>query len=151
MSSKLVRKLLHQTSELEAEKTEATDPAKVKGSKKRKRPTTSDETTVSVDKNDLLQRHIESKIRLDQTIKSRSKLASNKSVTRVEKERKTRAKLRSKALQVDAGIGNSRGSSSQKARKRHEPTFNKKRHEAEKKEKMLRDIAKLLKKRTKKR
>jgi hypothetical protein len=85
-------------------------------------------------------------IRMDRTISSRGKHVSKQSKDRVEGERKKKSKLQTKALQVDGGVGNSRGSSYQKSHEHHEPTYNKKRHEAEKKEKMLRDIAKLLKK-----
>lgn len=140
MSSKLVRKLLQQTSELESFEKSAETKS---GAKKRKR----EETTVHLDKKELLQRHIQSKIRLDRTIHARGKQVSKDSLERVRKDRKKQEKLRTKALQFDGGVvGNSRGSSYQKAHQRHEPTFNKKRHETEKKENMLKDIAKLLKK-----
>ena len=142
MSTNLVRKLLQQTSELECfEAAKRADTTS--GAKKRKRR---DETTVCLDKKELLQRHIQSKIRLDRTIRARGKHISKESVNRDEKEWKKQSKLRSKALQFDGGVGNSRSSSYQKAHQIHEPTFNKKRHQAEKKEKMLKDIAKILKK-----
>jgi len=145
MSSKLVRKLLQQTGELENGES-SKDSDQKKGAKKRKRAIDGDEAAVPVDKSELLQLHIQSKIRLDGKISASGKHASKQSSDRVEKERKKQSKLRSKAVQMDGGVGNSRGSSYQKAHTRHEPTFNKKRHRAEKKEKMLRDIAKLLKK-----
>lgn len=140
MSSKLVKKLLQQTSELESD-----ESAKEKSlSKKRKRAVDHNETPVTMDKNELLQRHIQSKIRLDRTLSSRG--ASRQSVDRVEKERTKQSKLRLKALRLDGGVGNSRGSSYQKTHEHHEPTFNKRRNREEKKKKMLQDIAKLLKK-----
>ena len=140
MSFKLVKKLLQQTEELERE--ELTNQGNV--SKKRKRADMTEATVVPLTKNELLQRHIQSKIRLDQTLSARSS-ASKQTVDRLEKERKKQLKLRSKAS-TDGGVGNSRGSCYQKSHQHHEPTFNKKRHREEKKEKMLRDIAKLLNK-----
>jgi hypothetical protein len=142
MSSKLVKKLLQQTEELESE--EFTSGGKSVTSKKRKRVTDRDETPVPLTKNKLLQLHIQSKIRLDQTLNAHN--ASNQTVDRVEKERKKQSKLRAKAQQMDGGVGNSRGSSYQKSHEHHQPTFNKKRNQEEKKVKMLRDIAKLISK-----
>ena len=143
MSAKLVKKLLQQTGELDliVEETE-----EKKSSKKRKRPAENDdEAAVPVDKEKLLQFHVQSKIRLDRAINTHGKVEKG-SVERLEKERKRQSKLRSKAIQQPGGVGNSRSSSFQKTHQKHEPTFHKKTHQAEKKEKMLRDIAKLLKK-----
>jgi hypothetical protein len=132
MSFKLVKKMIQQTEELE----ELTNQGHL--SKKRKRA--KEEVVVPLTKNELLQRHIQSKIRLDQTLSARSS-ASKQTVDRLEAQRKKQSKLRSKAI-----VGNSRGSAYQKSHEHHEPTFNKKRHREEKKERMLRDIAKLLNK-----
>jgi hypothetical protein len=136
MSFKLVKKLIQQTEDLE----ELTNQGHL--SKKRKRA--EEEVVVPLTKNELLQRHIQSKIRLDKTLSAGSS-ASKQTVDRIEAQRKKQSKLRSKAI-VEGGVGNSRGSAYQKSHEHHEPTFNKKRHREEKKEKMLRDIAKLLNK-----
>jgi hypothetical protein len=136
MSFKLVKKMIQETEELE----ELTYQGHL--SKKRKRA--KEEVVVPLTKNELLQRHIQSKIRLDQTLSARSS-ASKQTVDRLEAQRKKQSKLRSKAI-VKGGVGNSRGSAYQKSHEHHEPTFNKKRHREEKKERMLRDIAKLLNK-----
>lgn len=148
MSFKLVRKLIQQTGELEAAN-ETTDELDKRPNKRRRNDdnsTTTDSKPLS--KHELLQLHIQQKIRIDQVISSRGQEASQKSLNRVAKNQKKQAKLRSKAVasNVNGGVGNTRGSSSQKLSGRHEPTFNKKRYQEEKKEKTLRDIAKLLKK-----
>lgn len=146
MSAKLVRKLLKQTSELDFTE-DKTDGSAFKGSKKRKRP--KEEQVAPVDTKKLLQLHVQTMIRVDNVIEARGE-ADQRSLERLQKERKTQSKLRSKAKHIDGGVGNSRGSSSQKSRPVHVPTINKKRYAQEKKEKTLRDIAKLLKKTKKK-
>lgn len=146
MSAKLVRKLLQQTSEFDFTKKKSESAGK--GSKKRKPPL--EESSVVVDKKVLLQRHVQSMIRVDNAIEARGE-SGQRSLERLQKERKTHSKLRSKYSQhVDGGVGNSRGSSSQKSRPMDVPTFNKKRYAQEKKEERLRAIAKLLKKTKKK-
>jgi hypothetical protein len=146
MSAKLVRKLLQQTSEFDFTKKKSESAGK--GSKKRKRPL--EESSVVVDKKELLQRHVQSMIRVDNAIEARGE-SGHRSLERLQKESKAQSKLRSKHSQhVDCGVGNSRGSSSQKSRPLHLPTFNKKRYVQEKKDEKLRAIAKLLQKTKKK-
>ena len=60
-----------------------------------------------------------------------------------------KAKKRRKKLQAETVVGNSRSSSSQ-LRLPSLPTFNKKRYKKEQEEKRLKEIAKLLKKQSKK-
>jgi hypothetical protein len=146
MSAKLVRKLLKQTSELDFTE-DKTDGSASKGSKKRKRP--KEESEAPINTKELLQLHVQSMIRVDSAIEARGE-AGQRSLERLQKKRKTHSKLRFKAKHIDGLVGNSRGSSSQKPRPVHVPTINKKRYAEEKKEKTLRDIAKLLKKTKKK-
>ena len=146
MSSNLVRRLLKQTSELNFTD-DKTDGSASKGSKKRKRP--KEKPVAPVDTKELLRLHVQSMILVDSAIEARGE-AGQRSLERIQKERKRHSKLRSKAVRIDGGVGNSRGSSSQKSRPVHVPTINKKRYEQEKKEKTLRHIAKLLKKTKKK-
>ncbi len=89
MSFKLVKKMIQETEELE----ELTYQGHL--SKKRKRA--KEEVVVPLTKNELLQRHIQSKIRLDQTLSARSS-ASKQTVDRLEAQRKKQSKLRSKAI-----------------------------------------------------
>jgi hypothetical protein len=146
MSVKLVRKLLQQTSEFDF--TEKKSESATKGLKKRKRPL--EEAVLVVDKKELLQLHVQSMIRVDTAIEALG-VSGQRSLERLQKERKAHSKLRSKSSQnVDGGIGHSRGSSSQKSRPVHLPTFNSKQYAQEKKEERLRAIAKLLKKTKKK-
>lgn len=146
MSAKLVRKLLKQTSELDFTE-DKTDGSASKGSKKRKRP--KEEPEAPIDTKELLQLRVQSMIRVDSAIEARGE-AGQWSLERLQKKRKAHSKLRFKAKRIDGLVGNSRGSSSQKSRPVHVPTINKKRYAEEKKEKTLRDIAKLLKKTKKK-
>jgi hypothetical protein len=146
MSSKIVRKQLLQQQTSAFDLTEKKSESAVKGSKKRKRPL--EEPAALVDKKELLRLHVQSMIRVDNAIEARGE-SGQKSLERLQKERKAHSKLRSKST-ADGGVGNSRGSSSQKSRPVHVPTFNKKRYAQEKKEERLRDIAKLLKKAKKK-
>lgn len=59
---------------------------------------------------------------------------------------KAEKKNKKKALEYRHEVGNTRSSSSKVARKAHLPTFNKKKYQAEKKAKTLKELAKLLKK-----
>lgn len=140
MSAKLVKKLLlQQASEFDASVDKKTVGAGSKkgATKKRKRSSTDKPGAAPVNKEDLLRLHVKSLQLLDYSFGD----SRDKSLHRLQKKQSKHS---------STVVGNSRSSSAQKARPAHIPTFNKKKHASEKKEKTLRDIAKLLKRSKKK-
>jgi hypothetical protein len=120
MSTKLVRKFLRNTSDLKKP-----DDKPVKLSKKKRKLQEEEQGTPATEQ-DVIDMHIKCLLAVDNSIATRSK-QSNK---RPKKER----------IGTNFGIGNSRGSAAQ-ASAVQEPTFDKKRHAKEKKQKSLQKIA----------
>lgn len=142
--------LQQQTNEFDAaliEKKEDAGTSSKKDKQKRKRAAADGELAQDVD---FFQLHVQNLLFLDQKV---SQLGSNsqKSLDRIqdghESQRKKRSKLRKKG---DSGIGNSRSSSSRNSKQKHGATFDKKKAEAAKQKKTMEDIAKMLKKSSKK-
>mmetsp|Transcript_18322 Transcript_18322/g.25835 ORF Transcript_18322/g.25835 Transcript_18322/m.25835 type:complete len:155 (+) Transcript_18322:136-600(+) len=149
MSKRLVRKLLQQTNELEASSSihqPPEDDADVKR-KKRRRAQKESEPVHEVD---YVQMHIQNMLDMDRAIHKKRK-NSQQSLSRLEETHRVQSKTRSKLVRKKsgAGVGNSRSSSSQKAKFKLEPTYDKKKAQAAKEKKTLEDIAKMLKKRSK--
>jgi hypothetical protein len=141
MSTKLVRRLLQQTSELDhgIKEEEITTKRKRRKLKKQIHEEPADEQEV-------VDWHLRSMLRLDQAIVSKG-AKGKESLQRIELEHQTENKSRKKVS--GAVVGNSR-SSSQQMKRTHEPTFDKKKDKKEKEEKRLKEIARLLKKGSKK-
>ena len=140
---KLVRKFLQEDDPIDD-----AEAQKQQTKKRRKRRRESQKEVATED--DLLQVTIQSMVNLDKAMttyvgKSDSK---NGAMKRINDEAR-KAKKRRRKLQAETVVGNSRSSSSQ-LRLPSLPTFNKKRYKKEQEEKRLKEIAKLLKKQSKK-
>eukprot|EP00531_Pseudo-nitzschia_arenysensis_P019703 CAMPEP_0116146286 /NCGR_PEP_ID=MMETSP0329-20121206/17084_1 /TAXON_ID=697910 /ORGANISM="Pseudo-nitzschia arenysensis, Strain B593" /LENGTH=149 /DNA_ID=CAMNT_0003642025 /DNA_START=21 /DNA_END=471 /DNA_ORIENTATION=- len=146
MSMKLVRKFLQ-------EDDPAVDAAAVASQKKkRKRRRDSDKEAATVaTKEEILQATVQSEHGLlDQAMTTFTGKTDSKNAAMQRMNEKAKiAKKRRKKLQRDTIVGNSRSSSSQ-LRLPSAPTFDKKRYKKEQEEKRLKEIAKLLKKQSKK-
>mmetsp|Transcript_7243 Transcript_7243/g.11424 ORF Transcript_7243/g.11424 Transcript_7243/m.11424 type:complete len:132 (+) Transcript_7243:121-516(+) len=130
MSSKSVRKLLRRANLEEG------------GSQKsrllkRKRKENSEQNPELMNDNALLQKNIESLLTLDRALEGKEE--RGKFILRARKKSK-----------VTTYVGNSRSSFAQAKNSKHEPTFNKRQYEEEKKKKTLEKVAKLLRKTKKK-
>jgi outer membrane protein OmpA-like peptidoglycan-associated protein len=143
MSTKLVRRLLQQTSELDHGIQEVDKNAEKRKKRKLKKLGVHEEPA---DEQEVVDWHIRSMLRLDQAIVSKSS-NGKESLQRIEREQQTENKRRKKVS--GEVVGNSR-SSSQQMKRTHEPTFDKKKDKKEKEEKRLKEIARLLKKGSKK-
>jgi hypothetical protein len=142
MSTKLVRRLLQQTSELDNGIQEEDKNA----AKRKKRKLKKQVHEEPADEQEVVDWHIRSMLRLDQAIVSKGS-KGKESLQRIEREQQAENKRRKK---VDgAVVGNSR-SSSQQMKRTHEPTFDKKKDKKEREEKRMKEIARLLKKGSKK-
>lgn len=144
MPSKLFKQVIQQGSaldELRSSKDSTSPNASQKSNRMKALITSVEEEPV---KKSALQSQVESMLFFDRAFSLRSE-STTKSLSRRRKdlEKKKRRKVKDP-------IGNSRSSSSSYARKAHVPTFNKKRHEAQKKIKDLNQLAKMLKKAKKK-
>jgi hypothetical protein len=133
MSSKLIKQAIQQVSKLD-EISSVKDTVKIKQKNKTTAP-----TPANVEKASLLESSVESILFYDKAFSDRSSSAS----TSLNQRQKAIGRKKSKKVQEP--IGNSRSSSSIYARKAHVPTFNKKRHVAQKKIKDLVELARMLK------
>ena len=138
MSSKLVKKLLHQTS---APLRRAEDAIDDRGLKRKSRSAPS---TAAKTKDELVQDHIQSMLRIDSLIESQSSKMAKRSFTRQSHELKRRQKERQAAKKTSTG--NTRGSSSIFSQQKYSRTYNKARDKKEKEEEYFNDIARALKK-----
>mmetsp|Transcript_17529 Transcript_17529/g.40048 ORF Transcript_17529/g.40048 Transcript_17529/m.40048 type:complete len:147 (-) Transcript_17529:99-539(-) len=138
MSSKLVKKLLHQTSAPLRRAEDATDD---RGLKRKSRSAPS--TTAAKTKDELVQDHIQSMLRMDALIDSQSSKTAKRSFTRQSHELKRRHKERQSAKKTSTG--NTRGSSSVFSQQKYSRTYNKTRDKKEKEEEYFNDIARALK------
>jgi|EP00979_Chaetoceros_neogracilis_P007771 hypothetical protein len=137
MSSKLLKSVIQRGSELD-------DIAASVGVKKRKGKwlkgvPKKNEDNSSGEQKSVLQNQVESMLFFDKAFSDRS-FAANSSASRRET-----SLLKKKSKKVKEQIGNSRSSSSVYARKAHVPTFNKRKHAAQKKIKDLKELARMLK------
>jgi hypothetical protein len=140
MSTKLVRRLLQQTSDLDFS-TKAVDE---KHKKTRKRKKADDRPPV--EQSEIIDQQVKNMLFLDREMANRGK-KKNDSMQRIQSQQRRERKMQNKSAGMV--LGNSRGASSQ-VRMAPEPTFNKKKYKKEKEENGLLAIAKLLKKNSKK-
>jgi hypothetical protein len=134
MSTKLVRKFLRNTSS----DWKQPDDKPVKLSKKKRKLLEEEQGTPATEQ-DVLDMHVKSLLAVDRSIATQSKASSKKGPRKDSKRPK---------IESDFGVGNTRGSAAQSTAV-HEPTFDKKRHAKQKKEKSLQKIARLLQKNAK--
>lgn len=137
MSTKIVRKLLQQTSELDYGIQEVDKNA----AKRKKRKLKKQVHEEPADEQEVVDWHIRSMLRLDQAIVSKGS-KGKESLQRIEREHQTENKRRKKVS--GAVVGNSR-SSSQQMKRTHEPTFDKKQAKEKNRLKEISKIARLLK------
>lgn len=141
MSMKLVRKFLQED--------DLVDTASQKKKRKRRRNAGKEAGTFATDE-DILQATVQSMVYLDQAMTTFTGKTDSKNVAMRRMNEKAKiAKKRRTKLQRDTIVGNSRSSSSQ-LRLPSVPTFDKKRYKKEQEEKRLKEIARLLKKQSKK-
>ena len=158
MSSKLVKKLLLQTTNNNSSPTSNNDGdydsgTYQDGSRKRKyksstitnTPTTPNEV---VTKEEMVNEHVQSLLRLDNLSQQYSSGTAHKSFDRLSSNMKRQAKERKVASK--SITSNSRSNSSSFTQKPHESRFDKKRDKVEKEEKYYGDLARALRKASKK-
>lgn len=133
MSTKVVRKLLQQTSGF-------TGAPLGESNKKRKR-----EERREVDEEALVKHHVQSMLALDRRF-----VGGNDRSKRVRQMNEKSKKATSRAKKSKGSIGNSRTSSSEFQQRKQERTVDKKLYKKEKEEERLRAIARLLEKTKKK-
>jgi len=134
MSSKLLKQFIQQASALDeiTDSKGSTPKVSQKASKLKSRNELAEEPKKSA-----LQSQLESMLFFDKAFSDRSG-STNKSLKRRQEN------LDKKTSKKKDPTGNSRSSSSISARKAHVPTFNKKTHEAQKKVKDMKQLAKML-------
>ncbi|KAL7495602.1 hypothetical protein ACHAWT_009597 [Skeletonema menzelii] len=145
MSSKLVKKLLNQTNT----QLESNDDIKYHSQAKSRtdsggRSRTSVKHNIS--KEEAIQEHIQSILRLDNLVQEHTSTTAQKSFTRRSSDLKSQAKKHRRLKKAGVGTSNSRSSSSSFSKQRQQPTFNKERDKRKKEEEYYSDIARALKK-----
>ena len=145
MSSKLVKKLLNQTNT----QLESNDDAKYHSQAKSRtdsggRSRTS--VTHKITKEEAIQGHIHSILRLDNLVHEHTSTTAQKSFTRRSSDLKSQAKKQRRLKKSGVATSNSRSSSSSFSKQRQQPTFNKERDKRKKEEEYYSDIARALKK-----
>lgn len=147
MSSKLIKQFIKQSNALD---NLVTDIAK-KDTKGRKKSTNTKNihNEKEIEPKSALETQVESILFYDRAFSNRTYTCKQSLDTKLDSI-KAEKKNRKKALEYRHEVGNTRSSSSKVARKAHLPTFNKKKYETEKKAKSLKQLAKLLKKDSKK-
>lgn len=158
MSSKLVKKLLLQTTNNSSSLTNNNDGdygsgSYQDGSRKRKYKSSTITNTPSalnevVTKEEIINEHVQSLLRLDNLSQQYSSGTAHKSFDRLSSNMKQQAKERKIASK--SIISNSRSNSSSFTQKPHESRFDKKRDKVEKEEKYYGDLARALRKASKK-
>jgi hypothetical protein len=139
MSTKLLRRLLQQTSDVGVQQGDE----EVK--KQNKRQKLLPEESQPLNQDEIFDRHVQSMLLLDTRMASRG-MRKKQSMQRITAKQKRESSIRKQSSKMV--LGNSRGASSM-LRLRPEPTVDKKKHKKEMEEKKLREIAKLLKKQSK--
>ena len=159
MSSKLVKKLLLQTTNNSSSLTSNNDGDYDSGtyqdrSRKRKYKSSTITNTPTalinevVTKEDMINEHVQSLLRLDNLSQQYSSGTAHKSFDRLSSNMKQQAKERKMASK--SIISNSRSNSSSFTQKPHESRFDEKRDKVEKEEKYYGDLARALRKASKK-
>ena len=140
MSSKLVKKMLQQTTMPRNEPSSQNLPQK----RASQSATTLARTKAS--KEELLQEHVQSMLRLDNLMQRYSSSTAKSSFDRHASSLKTRQKQKQSSKKNAGSISNSRSSSSSFALKPHEKTFDKKNEKRRREEEYFEGLAKALKK-----
>ena len=158
MSSKLVKKLLLQTTNNNSSPTSNNEGDYDSGSyqdrsrKRKYKSSTITNTSISlnevVTKEEMINEHVQSLLRLDNLSQQYSSGTAHKSFDRLSSNMKQQAKERKIASK--SIISNSRSNSSSFTQKPHESRFDKKRDKVEKEEKYYGDLARALRKASKK-
>ena len=143
MSSKLVKKLLQQTNR---PLRSANDGTERDGQHRKRKFSTKAPPKEVVTKEDMLQSHIQSILRLDHKIQTSASNTAQKSYDRHSSDMKQRQKVASISKKIAAGVSNSRSSASNFASKRPEPTYDKLKARQQREEDYYEGVAKALKK-----
>mmetsp|Transcript_8667 Transcript_8667/g.18524 ORF Transcript_8667/g.18524 Transcript_8667/m.18524 type:complete len:151 (-) Transcript_8667:248-700(-) len=146
MSSKLVKKLLQQTCTDLGEDKEPNRWEKVKLSK----PLSSSPDVPALTKEEALQRHVQSILRLDTLVNKYSSKAAQNSFSRHTSNMEEKDKTKKQVAKTKSSIGNSRSSCSAFTSLPKEKTFNKIIEKRSREEAYFQDVAKALKKAKKK-
>lgn len=140
MSSKLVKKLLQQTAIPQTRQDSSSQ-------QKAHKSDVQSAANVAPSKEELLQAHVQSVLRLDSLVQryasSTAKSAFDRRSASLKRQQK---RQRSARRQPPGGVGNSRGSSSSFAQRPREETFDKKKAKRRKEEGYFEEVAKALKK-----
>ena len=142
MSSKLVKKLLHQATTQAANNEH--DVGGQKRSQNKRFESIPRKSTTKVSKEEMMQEHVQSLLRLDNLVQKYSSSTAKKSFDRHSSDLKHKQKQKLKTK--TGGVGNSRSSSSSFSQKPHEKRFDKERVKRKKEEGYFEDLAKALKK-----
>ena len=143
MSSKLVKKLLQQTNRPPT----TTDQEKHGQAHTRKRKIwTAPTTKAAATKEEILQSHVQSILRLDSIIRNSASATAQKSFARHSSKLKQQRDTLSAAKSSSVGVGNSRSSSSNFTKKKHEASYDKAKDKQQREEAYYKGIAKALKK-----
>ena len=143
MSSKLVKKLLQQTNR-SLTKTDDENDREVLSRKRKSISKTPAKKVMTTE--DVLQSHVQSILRLDHKIQTSASSVAKKSFSRHSSNIKKQQKTVSSAKKVAGGVSNSRSSTSNFAKKKPEPTFDKVKARQQREEDYYEGIAKALKK-----
>lgn len=142
MSSKLVKKLLHQATVANNEH----DAGGQKQSQNRRIESISQKSTTKVSKEEMVQEHVQSLLRLDNLVQKYSSSTAQKSFDRCSSDLKQKQKQKQKLKTKTGGVGNSRSSSSSFSQKPHEKRFDKEREKRRREEGYFENLARALKK-----
>ncbi len=144
MSSKLVKKLLNQANT----QLESNDDTKYYSQTKSRKDAGGSRRTVThnITKEEVIQGHIQSILRLDNLVQEHTSTTAQKSFTRRSSDLKLQAKNQRRLKKSGVGASNSRSSSSSFSKQRQQPTYNKERAKRKKDEEYYSDIARALKK-----
>lgn len=147
MSSKLVKKLLQQTAVPLTNNEYDDGVGQNKARKRYTKPSTKRSSSQVISKEEMVQEHVQSLLRLDNLAQRYTTSKAQKSFDRhssnIKQEQKEKQNTKRKAV---AGISNSRGSSSSFAQKPHEKRFDKVKDKRSREEGYFEDLARALKK-----
>jgi hypothetical protein len=149
MSTKLVKKLLQQTNRPLNSADE--DEAKRTVQSRKRKAAVKSSSMKDVTKEDMLQSHIQSILRLDHKIQTAASTVAQKSFSRHSTNMKKNKTTALKSKQSASGVSNSRNSTSSFQKRRHEPTYDKVKARKKSEKDYYESVAKALRKAEKKR
>mmetsp|Transcript_15191 Transcript_15191/g.27544 ORF Transcript_15191/g.27544 Transcript_15191/m.27544 type:complete len:140 (-) Transcript_15191:18-437(-) len=103
-------------------------------------------STAKVSKEEMMQEHVQSILRLDNYVRNYTSSTAKKSFTRHSSDLKQQQKQKKNLKRNPEGISNSRSSSSSFAQKTHEKTFDKEKEKRRREQGYFGDVARALKK-----